>query len=535
MKKMFSILIVIILTFTAPYMVSAFSESEPAYPSEADVILNGKTIRFCSYILHGSNYFMLRDIAMALSDTEKQFHVSWNHGKIQLAIQTAYQPAGTEFTQSVSAEQNGVFSVPSVSLGNQEITLVGYNINGSNYFKIRDIARIFDFNVSYADGHIVIDTAKQFIPEEPYKPSAGVIGTAHEANFALFINEMPILSYYSTCDTAYNTDQADRLRANPRLNGVYVNAEDLDNYGFEKVYDKNNIYLTRSFDKQFGILDGEIINSKPCRADDVYISDKKVYLDGTAIKSIMIAGKPYIAASELLMYGAISDLNNPPGGLISNFDTRICIDFLKTDLYKKYVSADDEENIPINSGNAADFGFAGKSNFFGQESKFSYKKSVEIGKLLVTYPYDDISYIGGFNGYRYDGKGIYCLKHDWSSSGPGIAPGRYYVIERGIFQDGTLYDGINYTQGYGIVGGTNVIHSGMRIEGAMKNGYRREAITLPLNIMHSETDKNFRFGYRILCEGEVKDGKYSGYYRKYDENGTLIFEGNYADFLSESL
>ncbi len=96
------------------------------------------------------------------------------------------------------------------------------------------------------------------------------------------------------------------------------------------------------------------------------------------------------------------------------------------------------------------------------------------------------------------------------------------AFERGIFQNGSLYDGIRYESAN--MHGRN----GSRTEGAMKNGYQRQSV------VESRPSANYRFGYRILCEGEVQDGEFCGYYRSYDKNGKLVFEGQYADYLAQT-
>ena len=54
-----------------------------------------------------------------------------------------------------------------ILLNGQEIQLTGYTINGNNYFKLRDIAAIIDFGVTW-DGDtntILLDTTKGYTPE----------------------------------------------------------------------------------------------------------------------------------------------------------------------------------------------------------------------------------------------------------------------------------------------------------------------------------------------------------------------------------
>lgn len=71
---------------------------------------------------------------------------------------------------------------------------------------------------------------------------------------------------------------------------------------------------------------------------------------------------------------------------------------------------------------------------------------------------------------------------------------------------------------------------GIRIEGDMQNGYRRESAIL--NDGYDNDKAGLRFGYVVQCEGTVKDGEYCGYFRKYDESGKLVFEGQYSDYIS---
>ena len=248
MKKLIGIMVTVSVLICA---ITAFAASpaEIAEPSGAVVTVDGNPVDFCAYNLYGSNYFMLRDVAAALNGTDKQFNVGWKNDAVLLTSETTYESVGTEFLQNADSSADALFSVPLVKLDGAEITLVGYNINGSNYFKIRDIARIFDFNIGYENGHISIDTTNPYTYEMPNVGSE-LIGMAHEANLALFINKMPIVSYYTAVDAAYNETQLARINENPRLNGVYVDAKNLENYGFDVAVYEDAIWLTRNKDKK---------------------------------------------------------------------------------------------------------------------------------------------------------------------------------------------------------------------------------------------------------------------------------------------
>ena len=514
MKRLIGILIVSIALLCVVSVSAADYPAETAEPSEAVVTVDGNPVDFCAYNLYGSNYFMLRDVAAALSGTDKQFNVDWVNNAVSLTSETEYEWIGTEFSQNADSSADALFFVPVVTLDGTEITLVGYNINGSNYFKIRDIARIFDFNIGYEYGHILIDTAEQYAPEVPYD-GADTIGMAHEADLALFINEMPIVSYYTAVDTAYNETQLARVNENPRLNGVYVDAKNLENYGFDVAVYEDAIWLTRNKDKKFGMLDGEIINSAPTGISEVYASDTKVYLDGVNTRNIKINSEPYISAAELLKYGVISE-NNDASMAQLKFDNRINIDFLEKDL--RVQLGEDVERISV---------------WYGETNKESTEvyNPLNKGEVLVNAnegielaegtsdlnDYTDIFYIGAYANGEKNGIGIYRI----DSGGWSVFDHGYF--EYGEFVDGGLYDGVSYTQQYA---GTAAV----RTEGARVKGYKREFV---LPYFDKKPSENLRFGYRAVREGAIENGEYVGYYREYDEDGKLIFEGDYNDWVKQ--
>lgn len=527
MKKI--LLIFALLASMIAAIPAAAAPAETAYPSPSVITVDGTPVDFCAYNIYGNNYFMLRDVAAALKDTAKKFSIEWT-GSI-IGIRTPeykyyreYEPAGTEFLQDADENAEAYFPVPDIYVyderSNNDIygtreAPVGYNINGSNYFKIRDIARMLDFEVSYNDGVVAIDTSKPYSPEAPYT-GEGVIGKAYEADLALFINEMPIVSYYATVDNVYDETQLERINQAPRLSGAYIEAESLKDYGFDVEVYEDSVWLTRNRDKTFGMLDGEIINSPPDGVSDVYSSDIRVYLDGADTRNIIINGKPFISAAELLKYGGV--YKRLQIGFPSAFDNGVCIDFMRYELEEKYASAGDESVIDVDDTNSTDFGVEGRNYKMGT---FSFKVPVGIGKLQLSYDYQTTKYIGELTGHTYDGKGIYT----YGNYGSRIYS-TYYKLRRGIFRDGVLYDGIDYSSG------STYNEDGKRIEGAMVNGYRREATSLWLGSLAHDNRDDFRFGYRVDCEGTVENGEYVGYYRQFDESGDLIYEGDYADKLT---
>jgi hypothetical protein len=121
-------------------------------PTASSVVVNGRNISFEAYNIGGSNYFKLRDIAMVVSGTDKQFDVGWDgaNNAISLEQGKAYTPAGGELAVMAESESKDAVSTSSkIFLDGQEVQLTAYNIGGNNYFKLRDIAKAFNIGVTW--------------------------------------------------------------------------------------------------------------------------------------------------------------------------------------------------------------------------------------------------------------------------------------------------------------------------------------------------------------------------------------------------
>ena len=118
------------------------------------------------YKINGSNYFKIRDVAALLNGTEKQFAVGYDGEKNAVTATTGQgydkQPgdlAGAPAGGSQSAEpSNDVIYV-----NGEKITAEVYKINGSNYFKLRDLGKALNFYVGWsADRGMYIETGKPY-------------------------------------------------------------------------------------------------------------------------------------------------------------------------------------------------------------------------------------------------------------------------------------------------------------------------------------------------------------------------------------
>lgn len=131
-------------TFTIPLEVFAS-------PTTSPVLVNGKQVEFEAYNIQDNNYFKLRDIAQAITGTEKQFNVTWDGSKnaINLLSGQPYVSAGGELLPGDGTAKDALPSTATIYQDSNAISLTAYTINGNNYFKLRDLAQIFDFQVSW--------------------------------------------------------------------------------------------------------------------------------------------------------------------------------------------------------------------------------------------------------------------------------------------------------------------------------------------------------------------------------------------------
>ena len=164
-----------------------------AVPTSSNVLVNGKSVAFEAYTIDGSNYFKLRDLSMALNNTDKQFDVAWVQaaGTINLVTGSAYKAAGGELAPGDGKSKSASLSNAGIQINGSPVSLQAYNIGGNNYFKLRDVMDKLNVNVGW-DGTknlITIDTAAA--PTAPSGSEASVtISTEITNNTGVDIAEL---------------------------------------------------------------------------------------------------------------------------------------------------------------------------------------------------------------------------------------------------------------------------------------------------------------------------------------------------------
>jgi hypothetical protein len=142
--------------------------TKPAVPTASAVTLDDERVAFEAYNIEGSNYFKLRDLAMALNGTQKQFEIGWDAAlnAIFTLRGDPYSPVGGELTGTGNTQTlDARFSAVRVFADDVLVSLTAYNIGGNNYFRLRDVARVLDFGVGW-DGEanmVSIDTGSGYL------------------------------------------------------------------------------------------------------------------------------------------------------------------------------------------------------------------------------------------------------------------------------------------------------------------------------------------------------------------------------------
>ena len=155
---------------------SVFAENgtDAAYASSA-IDVDGTSVDIEGYNINGNNYFKLRDIAQALSGTDKQFQVMYyaEEDKVIMAKGEPYEPDGTETYVPEDPETQTILkTISAVYCEGQQLELDAYNVNGYNFVKLRDAAQIMDFALMYYD-----DTKNvSFVTDKTYAESEEFYG-----------------------------------------------------------------------------------------------------------------------------------------------------------------------------------------------------------------------------------------------------------------------------------------------------------------------------------------------------------------------
>ena len=123
-----------------------------AMPTNDKLSVGGKVQTPSIYKIDGSNYFKIRDIALLLNGSSRQFAVGYDAATACVTVTTGqrYQPNGSELAgQAPGGSKTALPTNNDIYVDGVKLGLTVYKIDGSNYFKLRDLGKALDFFVGY--------------------------------------------------------------------------------------------------------------------------------------------------------------------------------------------------------------------------------------------------------------------------------------------------------------------------------------------------------------------------------------------------
>lgn len=138
-----------------------------AVPSNLTALVDGEEVFFYAYNIDGNYYFSLYVLACAFLETEKKFDWEWNENYtgIDLISGAEYQAIIVELTHlSYMGKKTPKSSNIKIYLDKEEVSLSTYKIDYDYYFKLRDIAKVMNFQVDWdsTTKTVIINTDKKY-------------------------------------------------------------------------------------------------------------------------------------------------------------------------------------------------------------------------------------------------------------------------------------------------------------------------------------------------------------------------------------
>jgi hypothetical protein len=181
-----------------------------ATPTASTVYVDGAVTSFDAYLIDGSNYFKMRDIAYAL---KAKFNVEYDEARraVVLTKDTAYVVTGGEMQNSGGGNKTATPTSNEIYLGGQKISLTAYVIGGNNFVKLRDLAIAIGFDVDWRNNGIWIESHQAYTEEDEPAPSDFTLEIAVQYLKVNIAERMPY--GYHLDDKDYETKDPEYLNA----------------------------------------------------------------------------------------------------------------------------------------------------------------------------------------------------------------------------------------------------------------------------------------------------------------------------------
>lgn len=146
----------------------------------SSLLVNGKAQAVSAFKVAGTHYFKLRDVAAALSDSDKPFDVAWSDAEQTVSILPGqvYDPSTAPEDAPEPDFSAAYLTQASILLEGERFSLEAYSVQDHYYFKLRDVLALLDIGVFW-DGRqnlVKIDTAYHYLPaDHDFKPQGNIV------------------------------------------------------------------------------------------------------------------------------------------------------------------------------------------------------------------------------------------------------------------------------------------------------------------------------------------------------------------------
>ena len=126
----------------------AMNGAEAVVASSQSITVDGEKADVEAFNIDGYNYVKLRDMAALLNGTARQFSVAYDEAtKFITAVSGEGYDEG--ITKVASGDIKCVATLQTLNVNGEICKPQAYNINGYNYFRLRDLAACFGFGIDY--------------------------------------------------------------------------------------------------------------------------------------------------------------------------------------------------------------------------------------------------------------------------------------------------------------------------------------------------------------------------------------------------
>ncbi len=133
---------------TSTYKAGTHVTGSKSYTS---LIIDRNVWLFPGVNIDDRNWVKLRDMAAILNGTSKQFGVEWISGSnsVSISVGPEYVPVGNELRDVLESQVDAVATSQTLLLNGRGVEIDAFNINGSNYYRLVDLAALLNFSVNW--------------------------------------------------------------------------------------------------------------------------------------------------------------------------------------------------------------------------------------------------------------------------------------------------------------------------------------------------------------------------------------------------